>query len=156
MGSDAAADPRRRLLGRPAPGERGLFPPDLAGHPALRPSLRAPGGPGALAPTVFDHLRADLFQRETATLVRLHGIEEVFLIFHGPAPDGPDEAVCADYRRKCPRASAAEIRKKQEEDARDVLGAGYAWRDRVKVRIFRCEVGPKHEIQFVRLPLGDA
>lgn len=117
--------------------------------------LYAPGGGGALAPTVLDFLRADIFQRECATLIDLHGIEEVFLLFHGPSPDGPAEAVCADYRRKCPTSSPNEIRQRQEADAHDVLRSGFAWRNKVKVRVLRCEIGPNHDIHFIRLPIGD-
>ncbi len=118
--------------------------------------LYAPGGAGVLAPTAFDHLRADFFRRECRTLVQLHDIEEVLLLFHGPAPDGPAEAVCADYRRKYPAASPDEIRRRQDADARDVLRGGHGWRDGVRARVFRCEVGPAGEIRFVRLNAGES
>ena len=117
--------------------------------------LYAPGGPGALAPTAFDHLRADALQRECTALIRLHGIEEVLLLFHGPAPEGPDEAVCADYRRKYPSATAAEIRARQNADARDLLRSGYGWRDKVRARVFRGEIGADHAIRFVPIEVGE-
>src|SRR5262245_20796341 len=59
--------------------------------------LYAPGGPGALASrSGAELLRPGQFQRDCQFLLRAHGIQYLFLIFHGPAADGPEEAVCGD------------------------------------------------------------
>lgn len=113
--------------------------------------LYAPGGPGALASSGLEFLRSDGFRRESQFLVEAHGIEDIYLIFHGPADDGPDEAVCADYRRLFPRHTAAQIREEQEKDAREIIRQGFGWRQAVRVHVYRCEVTAAGRIQFVRL-----
>lgn len=113
--------------------------------------LYAPGGPGALAASGIEFLRSDNFKRECHFLVEAHDIEEVLLIFHGPAEDGPDVAVCADYRRIFPRMTASEIRIQQEKDVAEILQVGFGWRRRVHVRVFRCEVEASGAIHFVDL-----
>ena len=102
--------------------------------------LYTPGGPGALASSGVEFLRSDSFKRECVFLVEAHQIEDVFLIFHGPAEDGPDSALCADYKRLFPRMTAPEIRQQQESDAREILRGGFGWRQSVRVHILRCEV----------------
>src|SRR5687768_1561090 len=62
--------------------------------------LYVPGGIGALSASGRDFMRAQQLQQECKYLVQLHRVEHVIALFHGPAPDGPTDAVCADYRRK--------------------------------------------------------
>jgi hypothetical protein len=116
--------------------------------------LYVPGGPGALVTSGLELLRPDQVRKELAFLVTAHQIEEVVLVFHGPAADGPDDAMCGDYRRRFPGRSVAELRAQQERDARDVARAMFAPGGRVRLRIFRCEVTRDARIQLVPLPDG--
>jgi hypothetical protein len=116
--------------------------------------LYAPGGPGALASGGFEFMRSDAFRRECVFLVEVHGVEEVILLFHGPAPpSGPEQATCADYRRKTPRLSPAEIALQQQTDAADIVRAvfGRFGAGSVRVRVFRAEVLPDLRVRFVDL-----
>ncbi len=118
--------------------------------------LYAPGGPGALAPSGVEFLRSDTFRRECLFLVEAHHVEDVILVFHGPADDGPDEAVCADYKRIFPRLTAHEIRAQQEKDLAEILRTGFGYKQVVRVHVFRCEVTGSGAIQFVEMarPMG--
>lgn len=113
--------------------------------------LYAPGGPGALATSGLDYLRSGLFHKECQFLVDAHDLEEVILLFHGPALDGPPSAVCADYRRKRPRGDAAALRELQEADVEAILRDGFGWQRQIRVRVFRAEVRADLRIQFVLL-----
>ena len=113
--------------------------------------LYAPGGAGALTRSGSDFIRAGFYRRECLDLVRLHGIQSLILLFHGPATDGPAEAVCGDYRRKFPASSIHDIRRQQEVDARELHSAGLGWPARVETHIFRCEVGADDVVRFVAL-----
>jgi hypothetical protein len=113
--------------------------------------LYAPGGPGALATSGVEFLRSDVFRRECDFLVMAHAVEDVYLIFHGPSPDGPDEAVCADYRRIFPRHTAKQVRDEQDKDLTEVLRAGSGWQRAVRIHAYRCEVMEDGGIQFVCL-----
>lgn len=126
----------------------------LANHLGLTfyDRLYAPGGPGALATGGFEFLRSDQFRRECAFLIAAHRVETVILLFHGPSPDGPDEATCADYRRKLPRLSSDEIRDLHECDAAELLRAAFDDGERrVAVRVFRAEVTADAHVRFVDL-----
>jgi hypothetical protein len=109
--------------------------------------LYAPGGGGVLAPGGYEHMRADHFCQECRFLLRAHSVKDLLLIFHGPAEDGPDEAACADYRRKMPGASMAELRRQQDEDAR--AARAIDWGIAVQVQAYRCEVTASQAVQFV-------
>lgn len=111
--------------------------------------LYAPGGAGALVSSGTELLRPDRFRRECMFLLEAHGIERLYLIFHGPAADGPDEAVCGDYRRKLPWATLAQLRAQQETDAAELKRM--AWGEHVQVQTYRCEVRADNGIQFVTL-----
>jgi hypothetical protein len=112
--------------------------------------LYAPGGAGALASrSGAELLRPGQFLRDCQFLLRSHGIQSLFLIFHGPAADGPAEAVCGDYRRKLPGATLAELRQRQEEDAAELKRLD--WGAGVRVHAYRCEVRPDNRIQFVEI-----
>lgn len=113
--------------------------------------LFAPGGPGVLASTTDNFVRAEQFRRECAFLIRAHAVEDVYLIFHGPAADGPAEATCADYRRRQPFLSPAEIRAQQQKDAREIMRNGIAFELQVRMHPYRCEVRGDGLVQFVPL-----
>lgn len=113
--------------------------------------LYTPGGGGALATSGLEFTRADHFRRECRFLVEAHRIDDLYLVFHGPTVDGPEIALCADYRRKLQYASAAEIRLQQERDAEEVLRAGSVWGQAVRIHPYRCEVTADGRVQFARL-----
>jgi hypothetical protein len=113
--------------------------------------LYTPGGAGALASRSggVELLRPDQLRRDCRFLLGAHAIHDLYLIFHGPAEDGPEEALCGDYRRKLPGAGVAALRKQQEEDAAELKRLG--WGDQVRVHTYRCEVRADNRIQFVSL-----
>ena len=112
----------------------------------------APGGPGALTPGGYEFLRATQYRDDLAFLVRAHKIEDLVLIFHGPAPDGPDEAVCAYYKRVLPHAGAAGVRAQQTQDLADLRVHLDDLRLSVRTRAYRAEVLADKRIQFVPMP----
>jgi hypothetical protein len=111
--------------------------------------LYLPGGAGALAVGGAEIARAGQFRDESRFLIEAHGIERVVLMFHGPAEDGPTEALCGDYRRRLPTASPADIRRQQELDAeqirQDRLG------DTVRLEFYSCEVTRDGRVRFVQM-----
>lgn len=111
--------------------------------------LYGPGGGGALAGSGFDYLRAESYRRECRFLLEAHTIRDLYLIFHGPAEDGPEEALCADYRRRFPGTSPAEIRRRQEQDVNQLRTVD--WGVKVTLHAFRCEVRADKGVQFVVL-----
>lgn len=113
--------------------------------------LYVPGGPGALSSSGVRYVRADQFRRECGFLVRAHQIEDVYLIFHGPAEDGPPEATCADYREKLPNHTPGQIREQQRRDADEVVYHGFGWNLNPRVHPFRCEITGDGAVQFVSL-----
>jgi hypothetical protein len=113
--------------------------------------LYLPGGPGALASSGVSFVRADQARRECTFLVEAHGIEEVYLVFHGPSEDGPEEATCGDYRRKLPTNSAEQIRTQQLHDARELLRNGFGWNVDPLIHTFRCEITAGGGVAFVAL-----
>jgi len=114
--------------------------------------LYAPGGPGALASGGFELLRSDAFRRDCAFLVEAHGVEQVLLLFHGPAPgEGPALATCADYHRKAPRKTPDEHLAQQEADAAEILRSAFARHAHVQVLVYRAEVLSDHRVRFVDL-----
>ena len=125
----------------------------LLGHLGIRhyDRLYAPGGPGALATSGIEFSRSDVFRRECLFLVAAHGVEDIYLIFHGPANDGPAEAVCADYSRIFPRYTPEQIRAEQTKDLAEILNAGFGFQRPVRVHAYRCEVAGDGSVQFVAL-----
>lgn len=113
--------------------------------------LFAPGGPGALAPTTSNFVRGDWFRRECAFLIRAHDVGDVFLIFHGPAADGPAHATCADYARRFPFLTPTEIRAQQQKDAQEILRTDFVIGMKVRMHPYRCEVRGDGRVQFVPL-----
>jgi hypothetical protein len=117
--------------------------------------LYAPGGPGALASSGYEYMRSDAFRREFQFLMEAHEIEDVYLIFHGPSEDGPEDALCADYRRLFPNHTAAQIREDQMKDAADILRRGIGGIRQVQTYVYRCEVRGDGAIQFVAMNVTD-
>lgn len=110
-----------------------------------------PGGGGALAATGRDFMRAQQIRRECRYLVDLHAVRHIVLLFHGPTTDGPIAAACADYRRKLPWASVVELRRRQEQDAEDLLATRDDWAGGAAVAMYRCEVDGRGAIHFADL-----
>ena len=110
-----------------------------------------PGGGGALASSGTDPVRAQQMCAECKYLVDLHAVRRVILLFHGPSAAGRIEAACADYRRKLPWASLAELRAQQEADAVDLLKRRRDWASEAGVLLFRCEVDAAGQLMFVNL-----
>jgi hypothetical protein len=96
-------------------------------------------------------MRADQFRRECAFLIEAHGVADVYLIFHGPAEDGPAEATCADYRLKLPHHTPNQIRAQQQRDSDELLRHGFGWNVSPRVLPWRCEVTAENAVQFVSL-----
>lgn len=110
-----------------------------------------PGGGGALASTGTDSVRAQQMCAECKYLVDLHAVRRVILLFHGPSADGRIEAACADYRRKLPWATLAQLRASQESDAVDLIKRRREWASEAGVLLFRCEVNAAGNLAFVNL-----
>ena len=108
-----------------------------------------PGGAGALASSGFDFIRSHDYRGQCRVLVDAHGTRHAILLFHGPAPGGPDDAVCLHYRRKFPTCSADEIRAQQDRDAGELLAWGLS--PGVALSVYRCEVKPDGRVQVVSL-----
>ena len=114
--------------------------------------LYGPGGPGALVSNSFSYFRGEQFRQEKEFLIRAHLLQEILLIFHGAAvQEGPKEAACADYLRKMPYATMAEIHRQQEADLKEAVESIHKWDPGLKVRAFRAEVMRDHRVHFVPL-----
>jgi len=115
--------------------------------------LYAPGGPGALATGGLERLRADQFRREFTFLMKAHGTEEVILLFHGAGEEGPEEAICAHYKRLLPHGiySRADIARRQEEDAQEVVRQAFVGMGPLRVHVLRAEVQADGSVRFVDL-----
>ena len=107
-----------------------------------------PGGGGALASSGRDFIRAQQLRRECAYLIELHSVARVLLLFHGPATDGPVEAMCADYRRKMPWASAEQMNIRQRLDSTELIERKSEWAGDAYVASYRCDVHAGGEIRF--------
>jgi hypothetical protein len=110
--------------------------------------LYVPGGGGALAASDRDVFRAQQLRNECKYLIELHEVQQVILLVHGPAPDGPPEAVCADYRRKLPWATPDVLRQRQARDVVELLQIRTEWAADAKVAVYRCEVDAERAITF--------
>ena len=114
--------------------------------------LYIPGGAGALCPSGAEFTRAHQVRRECTFLISAHEIKRVVLLFHGPAADGPDAAICGDYQRKLPALSSADIRRQQEQDAKELLRSGFG--RGIRIDLLRCEVGADGSVSFVPIGIG--
>ena len=110
--------------------------------------LYLPGGGGALAGSGPESLRAQQHRAECRFLVEAHGVGQILLLFHGPTEDGPEFALCGDYRRKAPGATARQIRAQQERDIRDLLEQRESWAGNAQVLVFRAEVTGSRAVVF--------
>ena len=102
--------------------------------------LYLPGGGGALAASGSDFLRAEKVRQECRFLIEAHRVDHLILLFHGPAPGGPPEAVCADYRRKHSWHRPDQVRAQQEADVRDLLGRRAEFAGAARLSVYRIEV----------------
>ena len=110
--------------------------------------LYVPGGGGALSASDRDVFRAQQLRGECKYLVELHQVKQIVLLFHGPARGGPDEAVCADYRRKLPWATPEVLAQRQARDAIELVQLRAEWAADASIAMFRCEVGRGNVIAF--------
>src|SRR6476619_4532237 len=113
--------------------------------------LYVPGGGGGLASSGAHFLRARELRRECQFLVDAHGVEHLILLFHGPAADGPAEAVCADYRRKHPWYRPDQVRAQQDADVRDLLNRRDEFAGSAQLSVYRIEVTATGELAVVTL-----
>jgi hypothetical protein len=113
--------------------------------------LYGPGGPGMLATSSLELLRADQFRREFSFLRRTHGTEQVILLFHGASEGGPEAAVCGHYKRTMARASHAQIVQQQYHDMVEILRQSSLEWSKVRVHVFRAEVHADASTHFVDL-----
>jgi len=109
----------------------------------------APGGPAALTPGGYEFLRATQYRDDLAFLIRVHKVEELLLIFHGAAPDGPAEATCAHYHRVLPGAGPTAVREQQFQDLADLRMYLNGLRLTARVCAYRVEVTANRQVQFV-------
>jgi hypothetical protein len=117
--------------------------------------LYAPGGPGALASSTLSYFRGEQFRQESVFLVEAHSLEEIIFIFHGPMQqDGPEDAMCADYRRKMYGANTQEIYRQQEADLQEAVKAVMKANNEIQVSAYRAEVRADMRVQFVPLKVG--
>ena len=113
--------------------------------------LYVPGGGGGLASSGAHFLRARELRRECLFLVDAHRVEHLILLFHGPAADGPAEAVCADYRRKHPWYRPEQVRAQQDADVRDLLNRRDEFAGTARLSAYRIEVTATGELAVVSL-----
>ena len=85
---------------------------------------------------------------EMKFLIEAHGILRMILMFHGPADDGPEIAVCADYARARNTDDPKRIRAAQEQDA-DILLREFSSFREVEVSAVWAEVRQDLSVQFV-------
>jgi hypothetical protein len=90
-------------------------------------------------------------RRECQFLVEAHGVEHLILLFHGPAPEGPAEAVCADYRRKHPWYRPDQVRAQQDADVRDLLNRRDEFAGAARLSVYRIEVTGTGELAVATL-----
>src|SRR5215207_3432480 len=113
--------------------------------------LYLPGGGGALAASGSDFLRAEKVRQECRFLIEAHDVEHLILLFHGPAPGGPSEAACDDYRRKHSWQRPVQVRAQQDADVRDLLGRRSAFAGEAQLSVYRFEVTAGSVIEVVPL-----
>lgn len=112
--------------------------------------LYLPGGPGALVDSSQEYLRKDLARRDLTFLLEAHQVKRVVLLFHGAAHDGPEEAGCADYRRRMPFATRTQLARQMESDAGELLRSQLG-NPGLEVLAFRLAVQADARIEFQRL-----
>lgn len=110
-----------------------------------------PGGSGALVAGGCEFLRAEHYRRDLFFLLSAHGTEELLLLCHGAAVDGPPEASCAHYRRLMPTATPEQIIEQQTIDVREFLKSAQSQLGHVRVRAFRAEVQADLTVRYVEI-----
>jgi hypothetical protein len=110
-----------------------------------------PGGSGALIAGGCEFLRAEHYRRDLFFLLNAHGTDELILLAHGAAEDGPPESTCALYRRLMPIASLKEIREQQIEDVREFLKSAQTQLSKLRVRAYRVEVQSDLAVRYVEI-----
>ena len=113
--------------------------------------LYAPGGPGALSDKGSQFMRADHYRRDLKFLLDAHSFEQVILIFHGAAEDGPAHSDCAHYKTMMPDKPRQEIVARQKEDFEDVLLYLKGLRNSLDVRGYRAEATSEKHLRFVKI-----
>jgi hypothetical protein len=89
---------------------------------------------------------------ECRFLINAHGTNEVILIFHGAADDGPEEAVCADYRRKY--GDRRRVQEMQDLDLKELMRHAFTGPAAPRLRAFRADVDGRHNVRFTRIDGG--
>ena len=117
--------------------------------------LYLPGGPGALAEASWEYLRKDQARRDLQFLLTAHDVDRVVLLFHGAAHDGPEAAACADYRRRMPHATGAQLARQQQADASELL-RGQLGHAGLEVLAYRLVVHADARLDFQPLSLPEA
>lgn len=112
--------------------------------------LLLPGGPGALAASGVEHVRANAHKNEMKFLLDVHEIEEVILLFHGPALGGPDLALCADYARALGTRDREKVMAAQREDFAE-LKKFFESHTAIKLQAYRAQVDADHRVEFVEM-----
>jgi hypothetical protein len=115
--------------------------------------LYLPGGPGGLAGGGAEYLRAAQMVAECTFLLRSHGSSDVILIFHGATEDGPEEAICADYRRKHP-GWFNRVPEIQDTDLKQIMSAAFKSAGSPRVRAYRADVNKNLHVRFSPMSLS--
>lgn len=118
--------------------------------------LYVPGGSGALCPGGYEFIRAEHYRRELLFLAKAHHSEQIILIPHGAAVDGPVETSCAHYRRLMPNATMAEIYKRQQDDITEFLKSVSFDLAGVDLKAYRAEVTADLRVRFTVLSCDPA
>jgi len=113
--------------------------------------LYLPGGPASLSPSASEYTRLASVTKEFHFLLDAHQIETVILTYHCSAEDGPEDAVCADYRRMYASYTAERIRKQQELDTEQILKGPLSDFKLKQILAYRMEVGADYEIDVKSL-----
>lgn len=115
--------------------------------------LYLPGGPGALSTSGVEYIRSENHKKELKFLIEVHEIEQVIFLFHGPAPGGPADSICADYARVLGLNDSGKVARTQEQDLSELTTYFLSW-PHIKVHAFRCEVDAERTVRFVDLLAG--
>jgi hypothetical protein len=113
--------------------------------------LYAPGGPAVLADSGSEYVRANMYRRDLEFLFKAHRIEQILLIFHGAADDGPKDGGCAHYVRMMPGATHADMYRRQAADAAEVLRYIASVAPGLEVQVYRAEVQADLRVKFLNL-----
>jgi hypothetical protein len=113
--------------------------------------LFVPGGAGALVAGGFEFLRSEQTRRDLLFLVERHKTQELILLVHGAAEDGPPEATCAHYERIMPHASLTAVRDAQVHDIHEFQRSAHRELKHLRVRGYRAEVTADLQVRYVEI-----